>query len=657
MNKFEYKNLTPFKWFVLENFPFIEADFDALTEWQLFCKLGKEMNKIINSENTLGSQMENVTNAFIELQNYVNNYFDSLDVQEEINNKLNEMVADGTLENIISNYVNENIIKTFDTYNDFINDTSLVNGMTCRTLGFYEINDSGGALYKITNVQPTNNSYYISLNNNLFAYIINTNNYFSIKQLGAKENDPSFDNALLFNNAFKINKNILIPNGLYYVDTDITIPSDITLKWDENATIIKKPTNKELYRMFDIFRVKNVTFINPKIIGDKNTHLGTSGEYGYPIYIAESQNVKIYNADISQAWGDGIYIGLKYMSNPVQNTDNIIIENFYIHNISRNGITIGTGKNITIKNGRISKVNRTSPKAGIDIEIENDELPNLYLSNINISNVEINDTYLGITMNLNKLTGININSINIENIKFNSSEYGIAYYNGNPEGTLNIDNIKFNNYKTPFYFVNKGENLKTNINNIDINNKIEASTDDHFNSIFTITVDENYSNGNININNVNINNYLNLKRFLSIMRKTAGTTTSINNIKINKCNTENIINYILVTNINNIIIENSDLKYISDTQKETSQYNFVNNLIFNNITAFTQNNISSVIPDGLYKVKLLKSNNNTLRINFIGLNISGLTTETQINFTSDGCTLEFYKNGNDVIITNLTKQT
>ena len=44
---FDYNNLSPFKWFVLENFPFIEANFDALTNWQLFCKLGKEINNII----------------------------------------------------------------------------------------------------------------------------------------------------------------------------------------------------------------------------------------------------------------------------------------------------------------------------------------------------------------------------------------------------------------------------------------------------------------------------------------------------------------------------------------------------------------------------------------------------------------------------------
>ena len=102
MNKFEYKNLTPFKWFVLENFPFIEADFDALTEWQLFCKLGKEINKIIDSQNIVGSEMEKFSQAFIELKNYVDNYFENLDVQDEVNIKLNEMAEDGTLEKIIN---------------------------------------------------------------------------------------------------------------------------------------------------------------------------------------------------------------------------------------------------------------------------------------------------------------------------------------------------------------------------------------------------------------------------------------------------------------------------------------------------------------------------------------------------------------------------
>lgn len=90
-DEYNYKKLCPFKWYVLQNFPFIEEDFDALTNWQLFCKLGKEMNKIIKAVNDMGIQVENISE-----------YFDNLDVQEEINNKLDEMAEDGTLAEIIN---------------------------------------------------------------------------------------------------------------------------------------------------------------------------------------------------------------------------------------------------------------------------------------------------------------------------------------------------------------------------------------------------------------------------------------------------------------------------------------------------------------------------------------------------------------------------
>ena len=124
MNKFEYKNLSPFKWFVLENFPFIEADFDALTDWQLYCKLGKEINKIIDSQNVVGTEMEKFSQAFIELQNYVDNYFKNLDVQDEINNKLNEMAQDGTLENIINEKIFSNINNQIQNNTNDINNLS-----------------------------------------------------------------------------------------------------------------------------------------------------------------------------------------------------------------------------------------------------------------------------------------------------------------------------------------------------------------------------------------------------------------------------------------------------------------------------------------------------------------------------------------------------
>lgn len=177
--EFNYTKLTPFKWFVLENFPFIEADFDALTEWQLFQKLGREMNKIINSENTLGNQVVNLTNAFNNLQDYVNNYFNNLDVQNEINNKLNQMAESGQLTEIVTAYLQIAGILAFNTVADMKNSDNLIDGSFAETFGYSELNDKKGAKYKIrtiTNADVVDNINIIALKNTeLIAELIKEN--------------------------------------------------------------------------------------------------------------------------------------------------------------------------------------------------------------------------------------------------------------------------------------------------------------------------------------------------------------------------------------------------------------------------------------------------------------------------------------------------
>lgn len=153
MNNYDYKELTPFKWFVLENFPFLEADFDALTNWQLFCKLGKEINKIINSQNTVGKQTEDLTTAFNNLKNYVDNYFNNLDVQDEINNKLDVMAQSGELTEIIAQYLQLAGLLCYNTVADMKNATNIVNGSFVKTFGLNIYNDGMGEFYKIRNIR------------------------------------------------------------------------------------------------------------------------------------------------------------------------------------------------------------------------------------------------------------------------------------------------------------------------------------------------------------------------------------------------------------------------------------------------------------------------------------------------------------------------
>ena len=103
--KEDYKILTPFKMQVLTNFPYIEADFDALTNYQLLCKVVEYLNGVIHNENEVTEQITSLYNAYVSLQGYVNNYFDNLDVQEEINNKLDEMAENDELIDILNDYV------------------------------------------------------------------------------------------------------------------------------------------------------------------------------------------------------------------------------------------------------------------------------------------------------------------------------------------------------------------------------------------------------------------------------------------------------------------------------------------------------------------------------------------------------------------------
>lgn len=61
--------------------------------------------KIIPTINTSSKAVQELQELFVLLQKYVNDYFDNLDVQEEINNKLDQMVEDGTFAELIKEYL------------------------------------------------------------------------------------------------------------------------------------------------------------------------------------------------------------------------------------------------------------------------------------------------------------------------------------------------------------------------------------------------------------------------------------------------------------------------------------------------------------------------------------------------------------------------
>ena len=78
---------------------------DSLSYYELLNKVVNYLNNLIKDTSTLEDNYQLLYDAFVLLQKYVNTYFNSLDVQEEINNKLDQMVCDGTFGRLLANYL------------------------------------------------------------------------------------------------------------------------------------------------------------------------------------------------------------------------------------------------------------------------------------------------------------------------------------------------------------------------------------------------------------------------------------------------------------------------------------------------------------------------------------------------------------------------
>lgn len=114
--------LEPFKFWCQKVLPNVYDD--SLSYYEYLCKLNEYLNEVIEQINTLTDNMEDyesdlsaqwtdykaTLNAeWLETKNYIDNYFNNLNVQTEINNKLDAMASSGELSALLSPIVGTQI--------------------------------------------------------------------------------------------------------------------------------------------------------------------------------------------------------------------------------------------------------------------------------------------------------------------------------------------------------------------------------------------------------------------------------------------------------------------------------------------------------------------------------------------------------------------
>ena len=128
---------SPFRRFVTTIGVFPTAFTDAMTYYECLAYLVKYLEEtVIPAVNENAEALEELQTLYVQLKKYVDDYFGNLDVQEEINNKLDQMAEDGTLQEIITAYIQANVAWTFDTVADMKAATNLVNGSYAQTQEF-----------------------------------------------------------------------------------------------------------------------------------------------------------------------------------------------------------------------------------------------------------------------------------------------------------------------------------------------------------------------------------------------------------------------------------------------------------------------------------------------------------------------------------------
>ena len=269
--------------------------------------------------------------------------------------------------------VNDLVGKTVYTYNtkdDMSADKRVQLNDTLMTCGYAKVGDKKGSFYKVV---ANTSAKAIALQNGIYAEPFELadfiQNYVTPEDFGAV-GDGVTDDTLAINKALE-HSNVLNMNAKTYLvsanpeTADAIIAIDKTINGN-GATIKIKPVADEYYHVINAkgnTRISNLT-----IIGERNEHVGTSGEWGMGIHLSNSNYAHIENVTVKNCWGDGIYIGSENSKTGENGCANVTITNCIIDNNRRNGITVINCDKFVIDGCTISNTNGTNPQSGVDIE-------------------------------------------------------------------------------------------------------------------------------------------------------------------------------------------------------------------------------------------------------------------------------------------------
>lgn len=401
--------MPPFMSWLSNNIPAVYDN--TMSYYEELCSLIKYLEDVVvPAVNANAEALTVVSNALEQLKQYVDTYFANLDVQEEINNKLDQMAEDGTLQEIITAYIQANVAWTFASVAEMKTAENLISGSYAKTLGYYARGDEGGATYYITDTEQEG-VYHETLDSGLYANIV-TDGVVNVKQFGAKGDGTTNDTTAISNaiDHAKEGNLIVFPTATYVCNIYCT---------------------KALH--FDMQGSKLIANNNSAVI--KITGSKSSSSYVLSADLVRDDRVISFlnTGDLNLEAGDYILIRDDSVR-PSDGLQNINEEVHQIESITSNTITIKDyiryKKSIATSTANIYKLNMVSNVSIKNVDIEDNELDSTgidisYCTNVTISNIKSRNMESPIIA-LYSSVGIEVSDFNFEASRDTSAGNGYA---------------------------------------------------------------------------------------------------------------------------------------------------------------------------------------------------------------------------------------
>lgn len=208
---------------------------------------------------------------------------------------------------------------------------------------------------------------------------------------------------------------------------------------------------------------KDIKMFYPHVVGDRETHTGTTGEWGHGYEMAGAiGDILLFQPKARWTWGDGFYIGLDYSDPLSANPNNITLFEPKTYKASRNGISWTGGTDISIIRPVNEAVDRIAPKSGIDIEPEHGTINNMNVTGVIESPLSINCGSYGLFTFFNKgKIDIDITGTVVDRGSLRSWAHKVFLPDAGLNGALRINHVVSHNAKLEGVLA---ENLKGHVN-------------------------------------------------------------------------------------------------------------------------------------------------------------------------------------------------